>query len=542
MTGPTTSDPVACVGMTMTTRDGVPLATDVWSPLRPGPHPVLLMRQPYGRAIASTVTLAHPAWYAARGFIVAVQDVRGTGGSGGRFRALVHEAADGAAAVAWARTLPGSSGRVGLYGLSYQATAQYLALAGGARPEAIAPAMGPWAMWPHFASEGEALVLDRCVLWAMQMAAVAARQQDDGAAIAAFAAVRPDFAGDTPALPTLARDRRDLCHLADWVEADGPGPFWDAMSPAAALSAQPEALRTPAVLTGGWFDWFLPGTLAAFAAHRAAGAPCRLVIGPWTHLNWGGAGFGEAAASPVDALQADWFDRFLRGAENGADAQPALRLFDLLAQRWHDRDDWPTKTRRLHLSGDGRAAAASSGRLTDEAPADTSAEWLVADPWRPVPAHGGHLAGPHPMADRAEIDGRGDVAVFETAPLAAPLPLCGPVGLTLTLASAAPSLDVSAVLSVRTGDGAVRPLTQGFRRLDNPHRSAVAVDLRATCATVPAGARLRLSLAGAAFPAFAINPGTGARPETARAIDRAPIAFAALTGGAQPSHLTLTTV
>ena len=54
------------------------------------------MRQPYGRAIASTVTYAHPRWYASQGYAVAVQDVRGRGDSTGEFRGFVHEAADGA--------------------------------------------------------------------------------------------------------------------------------------------------------------------------------------------------------------------------------------------------------------------------------------------------------------------------------------------------------------------------------------------------------------------------------------------------------------
>ena len=54
----------------MTTRDGVRLDADIWRPLpRAGDEtfPVLLMRQPYGRRIASTVTFAHPSWYAAHG-------------------------------------------------------------------------------------------------------------------------------------------------------------------------------------------------------------------------------------------------------------------------------------------------------------------------------------------------------------------------------------------------------------------------------------------------------------------------------------------
>ena len=88
--------------VSMTTRDGVRLDADLYRPADGGPYPVLLMRQPYGRRIASTVVFAHPRWYAAQGYIIAIQDVRGTGSSEGTFRAFETEREDGADAVAWA--------------------------------------------------------------------------------------------------------------------------------------------------------------------------------------------------------------------------------------------------------------------------------------------------------------------------------------------------------------------------------------------------------------------------------------------------------
>ena len=60
----------------MLTRDRVRLDADIYRPDAEGDFPVLLMRQPYGRAIASTVVYAHPSWYAAHGYIVVIQDVR----------------------------------------------------------------------------------------------------------------------------------------------------------------------------------------------------------------------------------------------------------------------------------------------------------------------------------------------------------------------------------------------------------------------------------------------------------------------------------
>ena len=65
--------------------DGVVLVSDHYYPPEAGPHPTLLMRQPYGRDIASTVVYAHPVWFAAHNYNVVIQDVRGRGDSEGDF-------------------------------------------------------------------------------------------------------------------------------------------------------------------------------------------------------------------------------------------------------------------------------------------------------------------------------------------------------------------------------------------------------------------------------------------------------------------------
>jgi len=62
-------------------RDGVELVSDHYHPPQTGPQPTLLMRQPYGRDIASTVVYAHPVWFARHGYNVVIQDVRGRGDS-----------------------------------------------------------------------------------------------------------------------------------------------------------------------------------------------------------------------------------------------------------------------------------------------------------------------------------------------------------------------------------------------------------------------------------------------------------------------------
>ena len=71
---------------TLTLKEGIKLQSKVWFPKDiEGPWPALLMRQPYGKEIASTVTYAHPAWWASHGYLVVIQDVRGQGESGGVF-------------------------------------------------------------------------------------------------------------------------------------------------------------------------------------------------------------------------------------------------------------------------------------------------------------------------------------------------------------------------------------------------------------------------------------------------------------------------
>src|SRR5579864_9145708 len=113
--------------------DGVELLSDHYYPprssSRPGPQPTLLMRQPYGRAIASTVVYAHPVWFARHGYNVVIQDVRGRRDSEGVFYPFRHEGADGEDTIAWLRTRPECNGRVGMYGFSYQGMTQLLAAA-----------------------------------------------------------------------------------------------------------------------------------------------------------------------------------------------------------------------------------------------------------------------------------------------------------------------------------------------------------------------------------------------------------------------------
>ena len=164
---------VAC-----TLSDGAVLVSDHYYPAGQGPWPTLLMRQPYGRDIASTVVYAHPVWFARQGYHVAIQDVRGRGGSRGDFYPFRHEARDGAETIAWLRVHPACNGRIGMYGFSYQGATQLLAAA--EQPEGlqcIAPHMTATDLYHGWFYHHGALRLSSTLGWGIQMLREDARRK-----------------------------------------------------------------------------------------------------------------------------------------------------------------------------------------------------------------------------------------------------------------------------------------------------------------------------------------------------------------------------
>jgi len=83
------------------------------------------------------------------------------------------------------------------------------------------------------------------------------------------------------------------------------------------------------------------------------------------------------------------------------------------------------------------------------------------------------------------------------------------------------------------------PLAQGYRRVKSGTdlNQAIEISLRATCATIKPGERLRLSIAGACFPAYPVNPGTGKNPTAASAAEARIITLGVRHGGQYASRL-----
>ena len=105
-------------------RDGTRLATDLYFPAvagqrATGPFPTILERTPYDKASASNVQTGQ--YFARRGYVCAIQDVRGRFGSEGEWYPFAKEAPDGYDTVEWLAGLPYCDGNVGTFGTSYSA-------------------------------------------------------------------------------------------------------------------------------------------------------------------------------------------------------------------------------------------------------------------------------------------------------------------------------------------------------------------------------------------------------------------------------------
>jgi predicted acyl esterase len=109
-------------------RDGAVLRADIAVPRdESGPFPTVLIRTPYGRFLQ----FANRIHWAARGYVLVAQDVRGRGNSTGEFDPWMNEDSDGYDTIEWIVQQPWSDGRVGMIGASYGAQVQWLAAAAG---------------------------------------------------------------------------------------------------------------------------------------------------------------------------------------------------------------------------------------------------------------------------------------------------------------------------------------------------------------------------------------------------------------------------
>ncbi|MEO1005440.1 MAG: CocE/NonD family hydrolase [Cyanobacteria bacterium J06638_38] len=553
--------------VSMQTGDGVRLDADIYRPDTDDKLPILLMRQPYGREIASTVVYAHPRWYAAQGYIVVIQDVRGRGTSEGEFDLFTHEMADGLDTINWVSQLPNSTGKVGMYGFSYQGMTQlYTAMHQPECLKAIAPAMVAYDLYSDWAYENGAFCLYANLAWAIQLAGETARLEGNEAAyleLSAAARILPVH-GSIPANPELLQRLAPNSFYHQWLHnSDSNAEYWQKRSPKYLLAN----IDLPMLHVGGWFDPYLRGTLNLFQAMVAqCSQPQHLLVGPWVHLPWGRklgvVDYGIEAQNPIDEIQIRWFDHWLKGKDTGLLQESSICLFEMGSNQWREFDSLPDKQTTYYLASDGLASIREdSGMLwqfeeeINPSPReilgidlsesitelDNNIDIIVHDPWRPVSALGGHATYPGGSFERSALDSRSDILTYTSAPLESDFHLIGAVTLEVYCSTENPSFDLGAFLSIVNPAGEIFNFTQGYIRVNSSALDVALVEipLQATCMCIAAGNSLRLSLSASCFPAYPVNPGTGQQPQESRAIENSIITLSVYSGVDYPSRLIM---
>lgn len=480
-------------------RDGTVLVADHYAPASADPMGTIVVRGPYGRSLPFAVIYARI--YAARGYHVLFQSVRGTFGSGGEFTPMVHEAEDAADTVAWLREQPWFTGTFATIGLSYLGFTQW-ALLTDPPPELAAAviAVGPHDL--HQSSWGTgAFALNDFLGWSDMVA----NQETSAARRLAFqfrAARR--LAGAVSGLPLGEAGRSLLGSGSPWYESWIEHPhaddaFWDRMRATEAL----HRCEVPVLLLGGWQDVFVDQTIAQYRTLRSRGVDVAMTIGPWTHDQMVTTGAGPAAAETLA-----WLNTHLAPGPASADerrpAPARVYLTGRPAPGWVDLPDWPPPSREHHwyLRPDG---ALGSG------PAREAVTHFRYDPADPTPTVGGRLllSGQSGYREDTALAERSDVLGFTSAPLDDALLVCGTPVLELDHSNDAGHFDIFARISEVDRRGRSRNISDGYRRFSVAPEGPVRLELDPIAHRFSPGSRLRVLVAGGCHPRFARNLGTG---------------------------------
>ncbi|MBO0865966.1 MAG: CocE/NonD family hydrolase, partial [Mycobacterium sp.] len=153
--------------------------------------------------------------------------------------------------------------------------------------------------------------------------------------------------------------------------ADHPDRLLNAMW--AGRVAQLQKITVPTWLHGGWHDVYSRSNFRMYDRIATAPGAKQLVVDDNYHLG-PGSGFGAPDAPQyLDELQCAWFDRWLKGIDNGIDRYGPITM-RRLGGTWVSRDRYPdpaARVRRLYLSADASGSARHAGidaALVDRVP------------------------------------------------------------------------------------------------------------------------------------------------------------------------------
>jgi putative CocE/NonD family hydrolase len=437
-------------------RDGVRLQTVILTPTdRTGPLPILFRRTPYGVPDKPPAQLpAALRELYADGYIFVVQNLRGRFKSEGTFRlttqvnladpAATNETTDAYDSIEWlVHNVPGNTGKVGMYGVSYDGMTTAIAL-----------------LKPHPALKA----------MSEQAAPVDQWMNDD---MHRFGALRESYAFEYSVLEEADKNSNthfdfDVYDTFSWYLAAGPLstlnakylhdsiPYWNRMLEhpdydefwkREAWIRQLHASTVPNLNVAGFFDqedpWG-PWQIFRRAAEHDPDHTNLMVAGPWYHGQWqspkgdriGEISFDghETAREFRERIEAPFFRYYLHDSGE----KPAWRAttFQSGANRWQTYAEWPpadVKPTRLYFHADGHLS------FDPPSGAEPRFRQYVSDPANPVPYRERPVSPTYPagdwrmweVADQRFVDGRPDVLTFVSAPLEHDLTITGEVAADL---------------------------------------------------------------------------------------------------------------
>lgn len=480
-------------------RDGVELLADHYAPTGAALGTVL-MRSPYGWEGPNGAL--YRAQFPARGYHLLLVRCRGTFGSGGTWEPFAREIDDGADTVAWLRRQSWFDGKFATVGGSYLGWTQWALLMDPPPDLATAVIQVGLHDYSRAAYNGGAFNLEDYLTWSDALV----HQEHLGPLRMVVHSLRAPrrLLPAMSSLP-LADAADDLGgRRAPWfrdfvTHRDLDDPYWARMQLGAALGR----VRVPVLLHSGWQDMFLQQTKQQHSRLREHGADVALTVGPWTHTQLGTKGLPMLARETLD-----WLDEHLAGIRHNTRPQ-RVRMFVTGADEWRDLADWPEYTADHVLS------PWPGGGLSEQPPSAGEARFTY-DPANPTPAVGGRrLSSAAGYQDDSKLAGREDVLAFTGAPLTSSLDVIGTPWVELAHHTDNPHADLFVRVSEVDPKGRSRNVSDGFVRLDPGQANGrIRIELDPIAHRFAACNRIRLLVAGGAFPHWERNLGTGEDPAT----------------------------
>lgn len=426
-------------------RDGVRLYTAVFTPKskRGDDHPMLFMRTPYscapyGKKNASFWQQPIYRKYLEAEYIFVFQDVRGRWMSEGGFvnvRPLIEnrqgkavdEASDTYDTVEWLlRKVRKNNGRVGVYGNSYCGFYALMAAASGHPAiRAVSPQapVGDWFRGDDIHHNGALAICD-VVSFLPHLGTTARTKPTD----------KP-VPFDSPMTGDCDEYFMNRTVADITGELGGRVPFWDDITEhpdydewwreRSAVRATRD-ITSPVLMVGGTFD--AEDAYGVWEIYRSLrrnnpSLDCRIVVGPWAHGAWRGAGganrLGEAEFSDEsmsDFFQQEvefpFFDYYLRDEGDGGASSLGSLVFFSGENCWREAEEWnPEQACEPY-----RMYIAESGTLQLSQPdAAESYSSYTSDPSNPVPYYPdtkSRRRKEYMVAGQEFVDGRDDVLSF----------------------------------------------------------------------------------------------------------------------------------